>query len=102
MTETRPTGGAVPDVDEVLVESPHEPDFREAFRALIGSDGRDIRERTTRTPERSTAAELAADGTTGRPVAVGSAEAPPDLPAAADRVVEGPDGVLDLLRRPAA
>jgi trehalose 6-phosphate phosphatase len=32
-------------------------------------------------------------------VAVGSAEAPPELLAAADVVVDGTDGVLDLLRR---
>jgi trehalose 6-phosphate phosphatase len=32
-------------------------------------------------------------------VAVRSAEAPPELLAAADLVVEGPDGVLELLRR---
>jgi len=47
-------------------------------------------------------AELAAAGVPGLRVAVRSEEAPPDLLAAADLVVEGPDGVLDLLRRLAA
>jgi trehalose 6-phosphate phosphatase len=35
-------------------------------------------------------------------VAVRSQEAPPDLLAAADLVLEGPEGVLDFLRRLAA
>jgi trehalose 6-phosphate phosphatase len=43
------------------------------------------------------AAELAADGGQALRVAVRSAEAPADLLAAADLVVDGPEGVRDLL-----
>jgi beta-phosphoglucomutase-like phosphatase (HAD superfamily) len=56
MSETRPFRGAIFDVDGVLVDSPHELAWREAFRALMESDWRDVREQTTWTPERFTPA----------------------------------------------
>lgn len=55
-----------------------------------------------RAPEGSTAtdaaAQLGARGGSGLRVAVRSAEAPPDLLAEADLVVEGPLGLRELLR----
>jgi trehalose 6-phosphate phosphatase len=45
------------------------------------------------------AAGLAAEGGEGLRVAVGSAEAPPELLAAADLVVDGPPGLRDFLER---
>ena len=62
---------------------------------VVGDDLGDL-------PAFAAVAELAAAGVTGLRVAVRSEEAPPDLLAAADLVVEGPDGVLDLLGRLAA
>ena len=62
---------------------------------VVGDDLGDL-------PAFAAVAELAAAGVPGLRVAVRSEEAPPDLLAAADLVVEGPDGVLDLLRRLAA
>ena len=56
MSETRPFRGAIFDVDGVLVDSPHELAWREAFRALMESDWRDVQEQTTWTPERFTPA----------------------------------------------
>ena len=56
MSETRPFRGAIFDVDGVLVDSPHELAWREAFRALMESDWRDVRDQTTWTPERFTPA----------------------------------------------
>jgi trehalose 6-phosphate phosphatase len=44
-------------------------------------------------------ARLTAEGGDGLRVAVRSAEAPPQLLAEADLVVEGPPGVLDFLQR---
>jgi trehalose/maltose hydrolase-like predicted phosphorylase/beta-phosphoglucomutase-like phosphatase (HAD superfamily) len=46
--------GAIFDVDGVLVDSPHELAWREAFRALMEGDWRDIRDQTTWTAERFT------------------------------------------------
>jgi trehalose/maltose hydrolase-like predicted phosphorylase/beta-phosphoglucomutase-like phosphatase (HAD superfamily) len=43
--------GAIFDVDGVLVDSPHELAWREAFRALMEGEWRDIRDRTSWTPE---------------------------------------------------
>jgi trehalose/maltose hydrolase-like predicted phosphorylase/beta-phosphoglucomutase-like phosphatase (HAD superfamily) len=48
--------GAIFDVDGVLVDSPHELAWREAFRALMEGDWRDIRDQTTWTAERFTSA----------------------------------------------
>ena len=45
------------------------------------------------------AAQLATEGGSGLRVAVRSAEAPPELLADADLVVEGPRGLRELLRR---
>src|SRR6476469_237527 len=44
--------GAVFDVDGVLVDSPHELAWREAFRALMEGEWRDIRDQTSWTAER--------------------------------------------------
>jgi beta-phosphoglucomutase-like phosphatase (HAD superfamily) len=43
--------GAVFDVDGVLVDSPHEKAWRDSLRELMESDWRDIRDRTTWSPE---------------------------------------------------
>src|SRR5919198_2821629 len=44
--------GAIFDVDGVLVDSPHELAWREAFKALMETEWRDIRDQTSWTPER--------------------------------------------------
>jgi len=62
---------------------------------VVGDDVGDL-------PAFAAVAELAAEGHDGLRVAVRSADAPPDLLAAADLVLEGPEGVLDFLRRLAA
>ncbi|MEP6762137.1 MAG: HAD-IA family hydrolase, partial [Sporichthyaceae bacterium] len=46
--------GAIFDVDGVLVDSPHEMAWREAFRALMEGEWRDVRDQTRWTPERFT------------------------------------------------
>src|SRR5215216_423337 len=46
--------GAVFDVDGVLVDSPHELAWREAFKELMEGEWRDIRDETSWTPERFT------------------------------------------------
>jgi len=43
--------GAIFDVDGVLVDSPHQKAWRESLRELMESDWRDIRARTTWSPE---------------------------------------------------
>lgn len=43
--------GAIFDVDGVLVDSPHEKAWRESLRLLMESEWRDIRQRTTWSPE---------------------------------------------------
>ena len=43
--------GAIFDVDGVLVDSPHQKAWRESLRELMESDWRDIRDRTTWTPD---------------------------------------------------
>src|SRR5829696_2080541 len=48
--------GAIFDVDGVLVDSPHELAWREAFRALMEGEWRDIRDQTSWTAERFTPA----------------------------------------------
>src|SRR6266568_1574599 len=48
--------GAIFDVDGVLVDSPHELAWREAFRVLMEGEWRDIRDQTSYTPERFTPA----------------------------------------------
>ena len=59
------------------------------------SSGRRVPEGSTAT---DAAAQLGARGGSGLRVAVRSAEAPPDLLAEADLVVEGPPGLRELLR----
>jgi trehalose/maltose hydrolase-like predicted phosphorylase/beta-phosphoglucomutase-like phosphatase (HAD superfamily) len=49
-------GGAIFDVDGVLVDSPHELAWREAFRSLMENEWSDIRDRTSWSPERFTPA----------------------------------------------
>jgi beta-phosphoglucomutase len=46
--------GAIFDVDGVLVDSPHELAWREAFKELMEGEWRDIRDQTSWTPERFT------------------------------------------------
>jgi trehalose 6-phosphate phosphatase len=58
---------------------------------VVGDDLGDI-------PAFAAVAQLSAEGRDGLRVAVRSEEAPPDLLAAADLVVEGPEGVLEFLR----
>src|SRR5919197_2376067 len=48
--------GAIFDVDGVLVDSPHELAWREAFRVLMEGEWRDIRDQTSYRPERFTPA----------------------------------------------
>src|SRR6266508_3170243 len=48
--------GAIFDVDGVLVDSPHELAWREAFRVLMEGEWRDIRDQTSWTAERFTPA----------------------------------------------
>ena len=62
---------------------------------VIGDDLGDL-------PAFAAATQLAAEGVQGLRVAVRSDEAPPQLLAEADLVVDGPPGVLDFLRRLAA
>jgi trehalose 6-phosphate phosphatase len=62
---------------------------------VVGDDLGDL-------PAFAAAAELAAQGRDALRVAVRSDEAPPQLLAAADLVVPGPQGVLDFVRRLAA
>ena len=47
--------GAIFDVDGVLVDSPHEAAWRDAFHELMESDWADIRDQTTWTPDAFTA-----------------------------------------------
>jgi trehalose/maltose hydrolase-like predicted phosphorylase/beta-phosphoglucomutase-like phosphatase (HAD superfamily) len=52
MAQTAGFRGAIFDVDGVLVDSPHELAWREAFKALMESEWADIRDRTSWTAER--------------------------------------------------
>ena len=54
----RPAGfrGAIFDVDGVLVDSPHELAWREAFRSLMENEWSDVRDQTSWSPERFTPA----------------------------------------------
>jgi trehalose/maltose hydrolase-like predicted phosphorylase/beta-phosphoglucomutase-like phosphatase (HAD superfamily) len=56
MAPTTGFRGAIFDVDGVLVDSPHELAWREAFKALMESEWGDIRDRTSWTAERFTPA----------------------------------------------
>src|ERR1700754_1316769 len=56
MIRTKGFGGAIFDVDGVLVDSPHELAWRESFTSLMEGAWRDIRDRTSWTPERFTPA----------------------------------------------
>jgi beta-phosphoglucomutase len=48
--------GAIFDVDGVLVDSPHEQAWREAFRGLMEGEWREVRGQTSYSPERFTTA----------------------------------------------
>ena len=56
MTTTAAFQGAIFDVDGVLVDSPHDRAWREALRELMEGEWRDIRDRTSYSPERFTQA----------------------------------------------
>src|SRR3954454_21811188 len=56
MATTAGFRGAIFDVDGVLVDSPHELAWREAFSALMEREWRDIHDQTSWTPERFTPA----------------------------------------------
>jgi trehalose 6-phosphate phosphatase len=62
---------------------------------VVGDDLGDL-------PAFAAVAELVTEGHDGMRVAVRSEEAPPELLSSADLVLEGPEGVLDFLRRLAA
>ena len=62
---------------------------------VVGDDLGDL-------PAFAAVAQLTTEGHDGLRVAVRSAEAPPQLLASADLVLDGPEGVLDFLRRLAA
>jgi beta-phosphoglucomutase len=55
MTDQQGFRGAIFDVDGVLVDSPHEAAWRDAFRELMETDWADIRDQTSWTPEAFTA-----------------------------------------------
>lgn len=55
MTDQQGFRGAIFDVDGVLVDSPHEAAWRDAFRELMETDWADIRDRTSWTPDAFTA-----------------------------------------------
>ena len=55
MTDEQGFRGAIFDVDGVLVDSPHEAAWRDAFRELMDGDWADIRDQTSWTPEAFTA-----------------------------------------------
>jgi len=81
--------GAIFDVDGVLVDSPHQKAWRESLRELMESDWRDIRDRTTWSPEAFTA-HLYQEYVSGKPRMSG-ARAVLDyfsVPDAAGRVAE--------------
>jgi trehalose 6-phosphate phosphatase len=59
---------------------------------VVGDDVGDL-------PAFAAVARLVSEGHDGMRVAVRSAEAPPELLASADVVLDGPEGVLDFLRR---
>jgi beta-phosphoglucomutase len=79
--------GAIFDVDGVLVDSPHEKAWREALRELMESDWRDIRDRTTWTPEAFTP-HVYQEYMSGKPRASGARAALDyfNVPDAEDRV----------------
>jgi beta-phosphoglucomutase len=54
MNQTTGLRGAIFDVDGVLVDSPHERAWREAFGELMDAEWRDVRDASTYTPDRFT------------------------------------------------
>lgn len=68
---------------------------RARVAVVVGDDLGDL-------PAFAAVAQLVEEGHEGLRVAVRSEEAPPDLLAAADLVLDGPEGVLEFLRRLAA
>ncbi len=63
--------GAIFDVDGVLVDSPHEPAWRDTLRELMDSEWADIRPQTTYSPERFTS-RLYQDIVSGKPRMAGA------------------------------
>jgi beta-phosphoglucomutase-like phosphatase (HAD superfamily) len=92
--------GAIFDVDGVLVDSPHEKAWREALRELMESDWRDIRDRTTWTPEAFTP-HVYQEYMSGKPRASGARAALDyfKVPDAADRVAAYGQRKQDILVR---
>ena len=92
--------GAIFDVDGVLVDSPHEKAWREALRELMESDWRDIRDRTTWTPEAFTP-HVYQEYMSGKPRASGARAALDyfKVPGAADRVAAYGQRKQDILVR---
>ncbi len=92
--------GAIFDVDGVLVDSPHEKAWREALRELMESDWRDIRDRTTWTPEAFTP-QVYQEYMSGKPRASGARAALDyfKVPDAADRVAAYGQRKQDILVR---
>ena len=91
---------AIFDVDGVLVDSPHEKAWREALRELMESDWRDIRDRTTWTPEAFTP-HVYQEYMSGKPRASGARAALDyfNVPDAADRVAAYGQRKQDILVR---
>ena len=81
-------------------------DKGDAVRRVVAESGaRDVvvvGENLGDRPAFSAVAQLAGQGHKGLRVAVRSAEAPPQLLAEADLIIEGPAGVLDFLQQLAA
>jgi trehalose 6-phosphate phosphatase len=70
--------------------------------AVPADKGDGVRRVVAESGARAVVADLVGQGLTGLRVAVRSEEAPPDLLAAADLVLDRPEGVLEFLRRLAA
>jgi beta-phosphoglucomutase len=81
--------GAIFDVDGVLVDSPHEKAWRESLRELMDNEWRDLRDRTTWSPDAFTPLVYQQE-VSGKPRLAGAraALAHFNVPASDDRAVE--------------
>src|ERR687897_3460719 len=70
--------GAIFDVDGVLVDSPHELAWREAFRGLMEGEWREVRGQTSYSPERFTTA-VYQQVMAGKPPRAGARAAPEEF-----------------------